>query len=128
MVYRIPNLQKLIELHNSARKKGTWFFSDISPLTYNIALSNYAQKWAEYMADEDRIIHSSMSSIMSIGFSRAGENIAYGQKDEHQVMKSWLRSYGHKRNIMNKSFSLIGCGFAYSKGGIPYWCVCFASK
>ena len=128
MVYRIPNLTKIIELHNNSRKKGTWFSSNIKPLKHDVQLSNYAQKWAEYMAAEDRLMHSSMSSIMSIGFSRAGENIAYGQTDEHKVMKSWLNSYGHKRNIMNKSFTLIGCGFAYSEGGIPYWCVCFAAK
>lgn len=128
MVYRIPNLEKLIKLHNQARHEGGWFSSKIPPLEYNQELSKYAQDWASYMASTNKLVHSSMTSIIDIGFNRAGENIAYGQIDEEKVMKSWLRSYGHRRNIMNKSFTEIGCGFDYSLNDIPYWCVCFATK
>lgn len=122
------SIKKLIELHNQARSKGTIFSKPRQPLTEDKQLSLYAQKWAEYMASTSKLKHSKMSSIMELGFNMAGENIAYGQKDEHIVMKTWLNSYGHKRNIMNKSFTSIGCGFAYNKEGTIYWCVCFGRK
>jgi len=122
------NTNKLIILHNKARQKGTMFSGPKGPLVEDKQLSRYAQKWAEHMASSEKLQHSSMSSIMQLGFNKAGENIAYGQKDENQVIKTWLNSYGHKRNIMNKSFTHIGCGFAISKQGTPYWCVCFGKK
>lgn len=122
------NTNKLISLHNKAREKGTMFSGPKNPLVEDQQLSRFAQKWAEFMASSEKLKHSNMSSILDLGFNKAGENIAYGQKDEQQVMRTWLKSYGHKRNIMNKSFTHIGCGFASSKTGTPYWCVCFGRK
>ena len=55
------------------------------------------------------------------------ENIASGQKDIESVMRSWIRSPGHRRNIMSKSFTHIGCGYATSNDGTAYWCVCFGT-
>lgn len=119
---------KIIFLHNKARSKGTMFTGPRDPLVEDKDLSRYSQKWAEYMASTGKLKHSKMSSIIDLGFNRAGENIAYGQKDENKVMKMWLSSYGHKKNIMNKNFDSIGCGFAYNKNGTIYWCVCFGQK
>ena len=42
-----------------------------------------------------------------------GENIAYGSgsKDEpQQVMRAWMKSPGHKKNIVNKKFREVGVG------------------
>jgi len=122
------NLNTLISLHNKVRSKGTMFSGPKQALVEDKQLSRYAQKWAEFMASQGKMQHSKMSSILDIGFSRAGENVAYGQKDVHQVMKTWLKSFGHKRNIMNSSFTHIGCGFATSKNKTIYWCVCFGTK
>lgn len=119
------SIDKLIELHNQARSKA--WFAKPNPLEKDESLCRYAAEWAENMANTKRLKHSSMSNIMQLGFRSAGENIAYGQKDEESVMKTWMRSPGHKRNIMNKSFTHIGCGF-YDANGVVYWCVCFGKK
>lgn len=124
----MANITKLIELHNNHRNKGTWMSGPRPKLQEDKQLSMYAQKWSEHMASENKMFHSSMRSIMELGFSRAAENIAYGATKELEVFQQWMRSYGHKRNIMNKSFTHIGCGFAASKQGTPYWCVCFGKK
>ena len=109
-VWYIPNLSKLIDLHNEARKSNSWA-STMPELKMNNDLMRYAQDWAEKMATDRRLKHGNMRDIMSLGFSTALENIAYGQKDEESVMKTWLKSYGHRRNILNKSVDSIGCGF-----------------
>ena len=49
------------------------------------------------------------------GFA-TGENIAQGQQNADQVMKSWMGSVGHKRNILDNNSTKIGVGFF---GG--YW-------
>jgi len=127
MTYNFPNIKKLLQLHNEARSKGSWMWN-IEALELDDKLTDYAQDWAEKMADNGYLKHGSMRNIMRLGFSPVAENIAYGQKDEKSVMKSWLWSPGHRRNIMNKSFTHIGCGFAYSNKDVLYWCVCFGKK
>ena len=125
MDYKFPNLSKLIHLHNNARSN-SWLHR-LNPLKENTALMNYAHKWAVHMADSNKLYHSDMFGIMSMGFSLVGENIAMGQQTEESVMKSWLSSLGHRKNIMNKVFTDMGCGFAYADDDTMYWCVCFGS-
>ncbi|MDR1564481.1 MAG: cell wall-binding repeat-containing protein [Oscillospiraceae bacterium] len=52
--------------------------------------------------------------------SAAGENIAAGQRNAAEVMKSWMNSSGHKANILNAKFSSIGIGAVYHNGTY-YW-------
>ena len=43
----------------------------------------------------------------------AGENIAYGsgrKGEPKQIMRAWMKSPGHKKNIVNKKFREIGIG------------------
>jgi len=124
MIHVFPNMNQLVVLHNEARSKASWAWN-ISELKINEALMVYAQQWALNMADQQKMKHSNIKNIMKLGFSKAGENIAYGQKTEESVMKTWLKSPGHRYNIMSTSYTDIGCGFAYSDKEIIYWCVCF---
>jgi len=127
ITFRFPSMSKLVELHNNARSKSSWMWS-INPLIIDEKLMKYAQQYSEYMSNKEKLKHSKISDIKLLGFSYVGENIAYGQKDEESVMKTWLWSPGHRRNIMHTNFTHIGCGFAYSDNYIPYWCVCFGGK
>ena len=122
-----PNLSHLVEMHNEARggKINSWLGADKTLLEMDDNLMNYAQNWAIHMSEKERLYHSSMKDIMRLGFNKVGENIAYGQKNEEAVMKTWMNSPGHRSNIMNNSFNRIGCGFSYSDNDVIYWCVCF---
>ena len=126
-IWEIPNMSELIALHNEARSKNSWMWS-INPLMMNNELMNFAHTWAKSMALKNRLKHSDMKDIMRLGFSKASENIAYGQKNNQSVMRSWLRSPGHRRNILSTSVDSIGCGFFYSDRDIIYWCVCFGKS
>lgn len=125
-VLKIPSNKFLIELHNRERKK-SWF-SELPILVKDDTLEEYAYEWVKYMAAIKKLKHSKIKDIMQLGFSAAGENIAYGQKDEESVMKTWMRSFGHRRNIMSKSYNRIGCASKYSEDNVLYWCVCFGKK
>lgn len=121
--YRLEQLDILISLHNDARNN-RWVWKS-QPLNKNKFLMSYAQKWSNKMAVQDKLYHSSMKDIMKLGFSYVAENIAYGQKTPDSVMKTWLRSPGHRSNILNNKFTEIGCGMSLSENGRVYWCVCF---
>ena len=63
-----------------------------------------------------------------LGVLRAtGENVAYGKIDAAEVMKMWLNSPGHKKNIEG-NFSLMGIGIAKSKSGYLYFTQIFLLK
>ena len=122
-----PDLNELIDLHNEARKKNIWF-SARSVLLPAADLSSYAQKHAEHMAAKKRLRHSSLSAIAALGFKTVGENIAVGPRAATAVMEMWMKSVGHRRNILNRAFNRIGVGAAETTRGSVYWCVCFGRQ
>jgi len=54
------------------------------------------------------------------------ENVAYNYKDAHEVVRQWVRSPGHRRNIEG-SFNLTGVGVARDKQGKLYYTQIFLS-
>lgn len=111
------SLTRLVSLHNQAR---------VTALETHRALMDYASDWAAEMAKSGRMRHSSMRDISALGFSTVGENIAVGQKDEEAVMRAWLSSPGHRRNIKSGSYTHIGVGAAMPVDSDRiYWCAVF---
>ncbi|MCB5169080.1 CAP domain-containing protein [Streptomyces bambusae] len=54
-----------------------------------------------------------------------GENVAYGYTTSTKVMKGWMNSPGHKRNILNCAFKEIGVARAQPGN---YWTQVFATR
>lgn len=53
--------------------------------------------------------------------SPSGENIAMGQRTAEDVMRAWMNSDGHRRNIVNCDSKAIGVGLRRNRAGTPYW-------
>lgn len=53
------------------------------------------------------------------------ENIAYGYKSAAAVVEAWKNSEGHRANMLNSKFNVIGIGFV-NDGGVYYWTQEFA--
>ena len=49
----------------------------------------------------------------------AAENIAYGYKNEHEVVEAWINSLAHRDNILDKSLMHLATGLYIS--GTRYW-------
>ncbi len=56
-----------------------------------------------------------------------GENIAFGLETPAAVMRAWLRSRGHRRNIESRRYSAIGVVAATSESRLVYWAQDFGS-
>jgi uncharacterized protein YkwD len=69
---------------------------------------------------------SPIARIKATGYPyrRAGENIAAGRFTTERLMKGWMDSPHHKRNILG-SYSQIGVACATGESGKRYWCVTF---
>ncbi|MGZ8687305.1 MAG: CAP domain-containing protein [Gaiellaceae bacterium] len=76
-----------------------------------------------YMAHDDPappVARTWFQRVQACGYAGygAGENIAYGYTSPQAVMNAWLNSPGHRANIENASYRVIGVGVA---GSTIYW-------
>jgi uncharacterized YkwD family protein/spore coat assembly protein SafA len=123
--------QQVVKLVNAERAK-----VGVKPLTSDWELARVARFKSEDMRDNRYFDHNSpiygtpfqMMKSFGINYGYAGENIAAGQTTAESVMKSWMNSPGHKKNILSPNFTHIGVG--YAKGGSygHYWTQQFMSK
>jgi uncharacterized protein YkwD len=119
---------KLLRLINDIRLRGCncggKYFGPAQPLTWNEELQNAAMEHSMFMKSNNILSHTGENGtnagqrITATGYSwRAyGENIAVGYTNEEEVVKGWINSPSHCKNIMNNSFK--DMGIARSGG---YW-------
>lgn len=60
----------------------------------------------------------------AVSYRGAGENIAYGQSTPQQVVSAWMRSPGHRANILSTRYTAVGTGCVWVNG-TPYWAQIF---
>lgn len=90
-------------------------------------LDTAARLHAEDMAVNDYFDHTSQDGrsptdrAAEQGYEGGvGENIAAGYPDAASVMEGWMDSEGHRANILNCDYSVIGIGVA-DRDGTLYW-------
>jgi uncharacterized YkwD family protein/spore coat assembly protein SafA len=98
-------------------------------LTFDWQLARVARYKSADMRDKGYFSHTSptygspftMMKNFGINYSRAAENIAAGQRTPEEVVRSWMNSPGHRKNILDPNVTRIGVG--YAKGGSygHYW-------
>jgi len=80
-------------------------------LSHQWCVDKYAEENARIMASRRVLAHQSLSRILrNCNLSRVGENIAKGYSTPSLVMAAWMASSGHKANILNYRYRLIGVG------------------
>ncbi len=108
-------------LHNQIRKE-----RNLRPLCVHPALQKAARAHSEDMIRRDYFSHDTKGGrtfdarLKAFGYDpegyrsyAIGENIAYGSGpygEPESIMKSWMKSDGHRRNILNDEFREIGIG------------------
>ena len=76
-----------------------------------------------YFSHTSRDGRSPAARISATGYrySRWAENIAWGYATPAAVVAAWMKSAGHRANILNCALRQIGVGYAKSGTGTPYW-------
>ncbi|WP_173139341.1 CAP domain-containing protein [Kibdelosporangium persicum] len=105
---------EVVQMVNDVRRQ---FVPQCGSLTVDARLTSAAQKHSTDMASQRYFSHTSKDGrsfadrIRAEGYpSPGGENIAQGQRSARQVMESWMRSEGHRENILRCGFRTIGVG------------------
>lgn len=129
------NKTLLLQLVNNVRKQGcqcgnTWYPA-APALSWNSQLEQAALQHSNDMYANNYFAHAAQDGskagdrIDRIGYRwrTYGENIAFGYRSEREVVKGWLISPGHCKNIMSNSFKEMGV----ARVG-DYWTQVFATK
>lgn len=121
---------EVVTIVNSERAK-----AGCPAVTADDRLTEAARGHSADMAARDYFSHTTpegvefATRITDAGYrwSRAGENIAKGQRTPAEVMTSWMNSSGHKANILTCAFKNIGVGVAADARGALVWTQDFAT-
>ena len=109
--------KRVYELVNQERKK-----AKLPPLHRNALLEKSAQRHSDDMNVKNYYDHNSLDGktpnmrIKESGYLKdhqgyqTAENIAVGQNNPEEVMKGWMNSKGHRKNILNPGLEEIGVG------------------
>ncbi len=120
-------LDELVAAHNKMRAE-----QKLPPLKANAKLTAAALGQARDMAERGKLTHEGSDGsdppkrIKREGYvyKECGENVAYGQETVAEVMRTWMDSPPHRKNILD-DFTEMGGAVAQGKDGRKYWCVDF---
>jgi len=104
--------KQVMDEHNIVRKEHGVEFFDI-----DFKLQDEAAKHARWMARNESLVHSRITY--------GAENIARANVNPKGILRLWMNSPGHRRNILDKRYTKIGAAVYKSKSGRYYWCVRF---
>jgi uncharacterized protein YkwD len=121
----------LVDLANAERKR-----EGLPPFRSNGRLMRAAQLQAEQVAKAGRLDHTVRGAkyptlrdrvdAVDYEWTALGENLAYGQRSAAQATGTWMKSAGHRANILNRRFTEIGTAHLVDRRGRPYYVQVFA--
>jgi len=108
------NEKQIFDLTNVIRAR-----YGLAALKWNENVANVARKHSLDMLTHNYFDHTSKTTGLDpfqrltrsgITYKSAGENIAMGQFDAIEAHEGWMNSLGHRENILNKDFTMLGVG------------------
>ncbi len=113
----------LLELTNRERQK-----EGLAPLRPNALLFEAARKHSANMARQQKLSHNLDGKgpgdrLRALGYRSRGwaENCAFGSRTPAEAIRGWMRSPGHRKNMLGPSFVEVGLGIAQDEDGVRYW-------
>lgn len=84
-------------------------------------LDRYAESQARTMAKQKKMYHQDLAPILkACKLRRVGENVAYGYTSGKSVTAAWMKSPGHRANLLTRQHRLIGVGAYQDSNGRWY--------
>ncbi|PWK50347.1 CAP domain-containing protein [Actinoplanes xinjiangensis] len=113
----------IAELTNAQRKS-----HGCGAVTVNANITRAARAHSVWMAKTGTFSHAGSGGstfsarVKAAGYQRpGGENIAWGYRSADAVVQAWMKSPGHRANILNCKFKTVGVGAAYAANGAAYF-------
>ena len=103
-----PVEQAIVQRTNAERAR-----NGLPPLEVDHTLVRSARKHAVWMTRSRNMRHTT---------APVAENIAMGQRDSREAVRSWMNSSGHRANILSRGHRKIGVAAFRTPEGTVYWC------
>ncbi|WP_306215370.1 CAP domain-containing protein [Actinoplanes sp. RD1] len=104
-------------------------------LPVNSQLLFAARGHSKYMATTGNFSHtgarnsSFITRVKAAGYTAPrSENIAWGYRSAAEVVNAWMKSPGHRKNLLDCGAKSFAVGVIYSANGTPYYTQEFGSK
>lgn len=115
---------QLFDLTNATRAK-----HDLPILSWDDQVRETAQDHSLDMAENQYFDHVNLEGQSpfdrmeedNIGFTTAGENLAYGQYSSIYAHEGLMNSLGHRENILQENYRNLGVGVAFNEESQPYY-------
>ena len=124
------SVQQAVIDHTNAERKA----AGLRPLIESPQLAEAATRHAGDMARRSELSHNlngrtAADRVKAAGFEyrAVGENIAWNQPTPKTAVDDWMKSSGHRRNLLGEQFTHIGVGMATNAKGEPYWVQVFGT-
>ena len=115
---------RVIALVNQARRRAR-----LRMLGADRHLARFAASRSAAMASDRRLSHTGWEQALrryGLTDDVLGENVAYNYDTPEDVMSGWLKSSGHRANILRPVFKRIGVGCVIDPRGRRWWTQDFA--
>lgn len=117
-------IQEVVRLTNEQREQ-----YGHPALAYDETLTKVAMYRSIECADNNLFSHTrpdgtnfgTVLEYYGVQFTFAAENIARGHTSPEMVMEGWLRSDGHRANIVSEKYTSIGIGISIDSKGRLFW-------
>jgi uncharacterized protein YkwD len=97
--------------------------------TSSSCVERHAESHARRQARQQRMFHQDIEVVLrTCHLTQVGENVATGYTSGKSVTGDWMKSPGHRRNIMTKSYRYIGVGSATGSDGRWYRAQVFGTR
>ena len=83
----------------------------VPTLSTNQQAQAKAQAWANKLARENKLYHSTLTDGITGCWNNLGENVGYGGSIQ-AVQKSFMGSSGHRANAISRTWNGVGVGVA----------------
>ena len=120
---------RVVKLTNDNRVK-----NGCAAVRVEVTLTTAARAHSVDMVTKNYFSHTSTDGstflvrAKNAGYTGAiGENIAWGYRTPEAVVTAWMKSPGHRANILNCKAKAVGVGLAKKADGTPYWTQVFGS-
>lgn len=119
------HVRRMVTLVNAERAKHR-----LPPLRAEATLMQIADFYACRMAEAHFFAHvdpydgstvDSRATSFGYPFMKIGENLATGQRAAEEVFDDWMKSPGHRANILDPAFTEIGVSVKLGGPNGPYW-------
>ncbi|MDP9821002.1 CAP domain-containing protein [Nocardioides massiliensis] len=116
--------RRTLAWHNQARAN-----ADLVRLRQAPCLKRTARVQAQRQANQQRMFHQPLRPVLKrCNLRMVGENVAQGYRMPAGVHRAWMRSPGHRANILEPSYRMVGVARARAQNGDLYWAVVFGHR